>query len=43
MAKKGAKDGGTIRKKTVTRGGKECTYWEARITTGRDPGTGKQV
>ena len=43
MAKKGAKGGGTIRKKTVTRGGKEYAYWEARITTGRDPGTGKQL
>lgn len=43
MAKKNAKGGGTIRKKTVTRAGKEYTYWEARITTGRDPGTGKQV
>lgn len=43
MPKKGAKGGGTIRKKTVTRDGKEYTYWEARITTGRDPGTGKQV
>ena len=43
MAKKGAKGGGTIRKKTVTRGGKEYTYWEARVTTGRDPGTGKQI
>ncbi len=43
MAKKGAKGGGNIRKKTVTRGGKEYSYWEARITTGRDPGTGKQV
>lgn len=43
MAKKGAKGGGNIRKKTVTRGGKEYIYWEARITTGRDPGTGKQV
>ena len=43
MAKKGAKGGGTIRKKTVTRSGKEYTYWEARITTGRDPGTGKQI
>ncbi|MDE6455593.1 MAG: site-specific integrase, partial [Dysosmobacter sp.] len=42
MQKKGAKGGGTIRKKTVTRSGKEYTYWEARITTGRDPGTGKQ-
>ena len=43
MAKKGAKGGGTIRKKTVTRSGKEYVYWEARITTGRDPGTGKQI
>ncbi len=43
MAKKSAKGGGTIRKKTVTRNGKEYTYWEARVTTGRDPGTGKQV
>lgn len=43
MAKKGANGGGSIRKKTVTRNGKQYTYWEARITTGRDPGTGKQV
>ncbi len=43
MAKKGAKGSGTIRKKTVTRNGKEYTYWEARITVGRDPGTGKQI
>ncbi len=43
MAKKGAKGSGTIRKKTVTRNGKEYVYWEARITTGRDPGTGKQI
>lgn len=43
MAKKGAKGGGTIRKKTVLRNGKLYTYWEARITTGRAPGTGKQV
>lgn len=41
--KKSAKGTGTIRKKTVTRSGKEYTYWEARITTGRDPGTGKQI
>lgn len=41
--KKNAKGGGTIRKKTVTRNGKEYTYWEARVTTGRDPGTGKQI
>lgn len=38
-----AQGGGTIRKKTVTRSGKEYTYWEARVTVGRDPGTGKQV
>lgn len=46
MARKssrGAQGSGTIRKKTVTRSGKEYTYWEARITTGRDPGTGKQI
>lgn len=43
MARKNAKGSGTIRKKTVTRNGKEYTYWEARVTTGRDPGTGKQL
>ena len=43
MAKKAAKGSGTIRKKAVTRNGKQYTYWEARVTTGRDPGTGKQV
>lgn len=37
-----AQGSGNIRKKTVTRRGKEYTYWEARITTGRDPGTGRQ-
>lgn len=43
MAKgKGAAGGGSIRKKTVTRNGKEYTYWEARVTVGRDPGTGRQ-
>ena len=41
--RKSAKGTGTIRKKTVTRGGKEYTYWEARVTTGRDSGTGKQI
>lgn len=34
---------GSIRKKTVCRNGKEYTYWEARITIGYDPGTGKQT
>lgn len=43
MARRSAQGAGTIRKKTVTRKGKEYTYWEARITVGRDPGTGKQI
>lgn len=43
MAKRAAKGAGSIRKRTVTRNGKRYEYWEARITTGRDPGTGKQV
>ena len=43
MARKAAAGTGTIRKKTITRNGKEYTYWEARFTTGYDPGTGKQV
>ena len=38
-----AQGSGTIRKKTVTRKGQEYTYWEARLTVGRDPGTGKQI
>ena len=41
--KRAAQGSGTIRKKTVTRNGQPYTYWEARITTGRDPGTGKQI
>ena len=32
-----------IRKKSVTRNGKAYTYWEARVTIGRNPGTGKQI
>ena len=43
MAKKSAKGTGTIRKKTVTRSGRKYTYWEARYTTGFNPGTGKQI
>lgn len=45
MAKntRGAHGGGTIRKKTITRNGQPYTYWEARVTVGRDPGTGKQI
>lgn len=38
-----AKGAGTIRKKTVTRNGKSYTFWEGRVTTGRDPGTWKQI
>ncbi len=41
--KKAAKGSGTIRKKEVIRNGKPYIYWEARLTTGRDPGTGKQM
>lgn len=33
---------GSIRKKTVKKNGKEYIYWEARLTVGYDPGTGKQ-
>lgn len=40
---RGAQGTGTIRRKTIIKGGKQYTYWEARITTGRDPGTGKQI
>lgn len=34
---------GTLRKKTVTRNGKEYTFWEGRVTVGFHPGTGKQI
>lgn len=30
-------------KKTVIRNGKAYTYWEGRVTTGYDPGTGRQI
>lgn len=43
MARKAAGGTGNIRKKTVTRNGKEYTFWEARYTAGYDPGTGKQI
>lgn len=43
MPRKSAAGTGTIRKKTVTRQGKDYTYWEARYSAGRDPGTGKQI
>lgn len=41
-SKRAAHGSGTIRKKTVTRNGQDYTYWEARITTGYDAGTGRQ-
>ena len=40
---KSAAGGGSIRKKCVTRNGKEYMYWEARVSVGFDPGTGKQI
>ncbi len=43
MARKAAAGTGTIRKKTVTRGGKTYSYWEARYTAGYNPGSGKQI
>ena len=36
MAKKAADGAGTIRKKIVTRNGKQYVYWEGRLTVGRD-------
>ena len=38
-----AKGTGTLRKRTVERDGKPYTYWEAAVTVGYDPGTGKQI
>lgn len=34
---------GSLHKKTVTRSGREYSYWEAAVTVGYDPGTGKQI
>lgn len=34
---------GTIRKISVNQNGKNYTYWQARYTTGYDPGSGKQI
>ena len=34
---------GSIHKKTVIRKGEEYEYWEAQVTVGYDPGTGKQI
>ena len=43
MSNKAAAGSGTIRKRTNTINGKDYTYWEARYSLGRDPGTGKQI
>ena len=43
MTRRAASGTGTIRKKTVNKNGKQYSYWEARITTGRDPGSGRQI
>ena len=43
MAKKAAKGSGSIRKKSVISGGRTYHYWEARLTTGHDPATGRKV
>lgn len=43
MAKKSATGSGSIRKRTLTKNGKQYTYWEARYSAGYDPGTGKQI
>lgn len=42
-AGRAANGSGSIRKRTVTRNGRSYTYWEARVTVGMDPITGKQV
>lgn len=42
MAKRASKEG-TIYKKTVMRSGKEYSYWEAQVSIGYDPGTGKRI
>ena len=43
MAKRSAQGSGNIRKKVLEKNGKQYVYWEARVTLGRDPGTGKQL
>lgn len=43
MAGRSAQGAGNLRKKTVVKGDKTYTFWEGRLTVGRDPGTGKQV
>ncbi len=42
-AKRRSSGEGSIRRKVITRNEKEYTYWEARLTVGKDPGTNKQI
>ena len=42
MSRRAAKEG-TIYKKTVVRNGKEYTYWEAQVSNGYSPGSGKRI
>ena len=41
--KRSAPGTGTLRRKTVIQKGNKYTFWEARLTVGYDPGTGKQI
>ena len=41
-SKKSANGGGSIRKKTVMKNGREYTFWEGSVTVGIDPLTGRQ-
>lgn len=41
--KRGAPNGGSIRPREVKRNGHTYKWWEARVTTGYNPDTGKQI
>ena len=41
--KRGVSGGGSIRHRTIERNGRTYDFWEARVTIGYDPGTGKQI
>ena len=43
MAKRNAAGGGSIRQKTRTINGKSYPSWEARVSVGHDPVTGKLI
>ena len=42
-SRRNAPGAGNIRKKIIHKNGQEYVYWEARLTVGFDPGTGKQI